>query len=189
MNPQQTTGSVSTSDSDSRGGSAEDDIPWNRENGSSKQDLQGMKKSFRVRVDPHSTPGSGRGTETPMGRTGGRRRGYWLGRRGTGSAGEDRERKLTSSRICSGARICGRRRGCRTSRLDALAGVIPFATGDFRYRGRVPSIQVRKTISFGQKHAPNSRFLWVSTPPTLLGPDRRAHREGYGGPKLDEKSF
>ena len=83
MNPQQTTGLVSTSDSDSRGGGAEDDIPWNRENGSSKQDLQGMKKSFRVRVDPHSTPGSGRGTETPMGRTGGRRRGYWLGRRGT----------------------------------------------------------------------------------------------------------
>ena len=79
MNPQQTTGLVSTSDSDSRGGGAEDDIPWNRENGSSKQDLQGMKKSFRVRVDPHSTPGSGRGTETPMGRTGGRRRGYWLG--------------------------------------------------------------------------------------------------------------
>jgi len=166
MNPQQTTGSVSTSDSDSRGGSAEDDIPWNRENGSSKQDLQGMKKSFRVRVDPHSTPGSGRGTETPMGRTGGRRRGYWLGRRGTGSAGEDRERKLTSSRICSGARSCGRRRGCRTSRLDALAGVIPFATGDFRYRGRVPSIQVRKTISFGQKHAPTRDFY--GSPPLPL---------------------
>ena len=31
MNPQQTTGLVSTSDSDSRGGGAEDDIPWNRE--------------------------------------------------------------------------------------------------------------------------------------------------------------
>lgn len=27
----------------------------------------------------------------------------------------DRERELTSSRICSGARSCGRRRGCRSS--------------------------------------------------------------------------
>ena len=170
MNPQQTTGLVSTSDSDSRGGGAEDDIPWNRENGSSKQDLQGMKKSFRVRVDPHSTPISGRWTETPMGRTGGRRRGYWLGRRGTGSAGEDRERKLTSSRICSGARSCGRRRGCRTSRLDALAGVIPFATGDFRYRGRVRSVHVRKTIVWSRNTLQLVIFMGLHTLPPLSAP-------------------